>query len=722
MLIDRKPQWLLIPIASGSKNPGTLLGKNWPALASNDEHTIGEWLTRWPNCNMGLLLGPSSGVIDLEYDSKEGEEILEKYCADLRTPTYRSRKSVHRLFQWDNSFASQKAKFGFCGTEWRFGLDKAQSVIPPSLHESGTRYEWLIAPSECEVLPLPLVLRELLHDMQSDMQVPNKTVQPQQYPESSLINSARLRLATESWHTLLSRHGWTLAEQKGNEEHWYRPGKTFGSISASLNHQGSDRLAVFTTSAPPLEPDTSYDKFAFVCACEFSNDPVACARSIVPATFSLPAVSFVADDDDDLEVEMLPEDPGQFPADCLLPPGLIADVASHTLATSDEPQPILALAGAISLLSVITGRKIRNERNNRTNLFVLGLGPSGCGKERPRNVNTEILTLSGGAHYLGAVAIGSGHGVESQLREHPAKLFQLDEIGDLLKAIKKERSSGHMEIIVQKLKMLMTSSHTIYSNSAVSDSKLFFTIDQPHCCIFGTATAEKFWSNLSLDSVEDGFLGRIVPLEVSGYAETQHPMDQDVPQVILDQVKEWIDFVPSEGNLAEQSPDPVIYRMTNAAQDRHRRYCESIDNRIPKDGSHRATDGLWKRARGRAASLALLFAASRQGPSKMGIIELCDVELAIKIANWITRKTIYKIATQSSENQWESDCQRVFNIIRQGPLGLSALTAKTRWLRSRDRREVLETLIASGRIELIEEVTKTKKRMVYRERVNDAPK
>jgi len=717
LAIDRKPNWKLVVMAERSKNPGTLLGKGWHNIASSDDAVIANWLSMWPNCNVGLLLGPSSGVIDIEYDSEEGRDILEPLCKHIVTPTYRSKKSVHRLFAWDDKFADQKAKFGFRGTEWRFGLDKAQSVIPPSIHESGVPYRWLIAPSECDVAPVPITLLELLADMQADLEVPHIVPKVQAYPETSLINSARAYLASHSWRDILSRHGWTFARKVGHAEHYYRPGKEFGSISGSLGYDGSEKITIFSTSAYPLEAEHSYDKFAFICAVEHQNDPVACARSIVPCDYALPAVEFQADDDDDLEIESLPEDPGQFPADCLLPTGLIADIASHTLATSDEPQPILALAGAMSLMSVITGSKIRNERNNRTNLFVLGLGPSGCGKERPRNVNTEILTLAGGAQYLGAVAIGSGHGVESQLKEHPAKLFQLDEIGDLLKAIKKERSSGHMEIIVQKLKMLMTSSHTVYSNSAVSDSKLFFTIDQPHCVIFGTATAEKFWSNLSLDSVEVGFLGRIIPLEVTGYAETQHPSDLGIPASLLDQVRQWIDFVPSEGNLAALSPEPVTYKMSNTAAHRHRKYCESIDSRIPKDGLHRATDGLWKRARGRAASLALLFAASRQGPTKLGVIELCDVELAVKITNWITRKTIYKIATQSSENQWESDCQRVFNIIRRSSgFTLSQLTFKTRWLRTRDRKEILDTLITSGRIMIAEEHGPTKKRIVYKER------
>lgn len=418
-------------------------------------------------------------------------------------------------------------------------------------------------------------------------------------------------------------------------------------------------------------------------------------------------------DRSELEIGRDVQDPGPFPEDCLLPPGFIAEVARYTIATSNEPQPILALGGALCLLSVLTGRKIRNRRNNRTNLFVLGLGPSGCGKDRPREVNSDILTEIGSLDMIGPVSLGSGHGIESQLRAHPCRLFQLDEIGDLLKSIKKERGSGHMEAILQKIKMLMTSAHQVYSNSATSDIKAFFTINQPHLVIFGTATPEKFWNNLSVESIEDGFMGRLLPLEVVGYGDTQEPQDIELPPSIIEQAREWVAFSPG-GSLAAINPYPAVYDMTEEATARHKKYCQDIDRKIPKDGSHKKTDGLWKRARGRAASLALLFAASRIGPTETGVIDLCDVEMAIKVINWITRKTIYKVLTQVHENQFEHNCNRVLDIIRKGQIDRSALSQKTRWLKLNERKEILQTLQDRGDVSAIEVETKTNTRLEFR--------
>jgi len=527
----------------------------------------------------------------------------------------------------------------------------------------------------------------------------------------------------------LESRGYAVRAFKSHYE-FDRPEKTTDSSRSGfvgqVSKEGNYKLICFSLSDKYFTPNESITIFHAYALLNTSGDHTEAASMLYDCGFAESREHFIlpidwaafersfAPDTSDLEVGRAVNDPGPFPRDCLLPPGFIGEVAKYTLATSDEPQPILALAGAMCLLSVLTGRKIRNQRDNRTNLFVLGLGPSGCGKDRPRKVNTEILNLACKPELIGANSLGSGHGIESQLRSHPCKLFQLDEIGDLLKAIKKERGSGHMESILQKIKMLMTSSHQLYSNAATADAKLFFTIDQPHLVIFGTATPEKFWDNLSVDSIEDGFLGRILPLEVEGYGDTQEPELVPVPQLIVDHATAWAKFEPGTGNLASVSPVPATFVLSEDARARHNSYCKAIDSKIPKDGSHKATDGLWKRARGRAASLALLFAASRLGPSTEGVIELIDVELSIKVINWITRRTIYKVMTQVSENQFQRDCNRVFELIAKGKhLDRTALTLKTRWLRRKERNEILEHLIESGDVATEELKTKTNTKVVF---------
>jgi len=94
--------------------------------------------------NLGLVLGPKSGVVDIEWDDALGRQYAEEIgLTKIETPTYTSGRSEHRLFRWDDSLSGCKAKVVLRGLEFRLGsAANAQSVMPPSWHWSGRQYEW----------------------------------------------------------------------------------------------------------------------------------------------------------------------------------------------------------------------------------------------------------------------------------------------------------------------------------------------------------------------------------------------------------------------------------------------------------------------------------------------------------------------------------------------------------------------------------------------------
>ena len=126
--------------------------KAWADTASSDEEIVGGWFEKFPKSNIGILLGPASGFIDVEFDSEEGRKTADRILTNSITPTYRSARSVHRLYRWSGDMPAIQ-KFAYAGLEIRLGGgDKStQSVLPPSLHPSGTRYEWLEGLSIYEV-------------------------------------------------------------------------------------------------------------------------------------------------------------------------------------------------------------------------------------------------------------------------------------------------------------------------------------------------------------------------------------------------------------------------------------------------------------------------------------------------------------------------------------------------------------------------------------------
>jgi hypothetical protein len=94
-------------------------------------------------------------------------------------------------------------------------------------------------------------------------------------------------------------------------------------------------------------------------------------------------------------------DPGPTPDSLLHVPGFVDDVMAHTLRTAPYPERTLAFCGALALQAVLAGRKVRDESDCRTNLYLLALANSGAGKDHPRKVNQRVLIEAGLADGLG---------------------------------------------------------------------------------------------------------------------------------------------------------------------------------------------------------------------------------------------------------------------------------------------------------------------------------
>lgn len=117
------------------------VGKDWQYHALTTPEQVDAYFHQRPDANVGLLLG--HGVIDIEFDNDAGEALANELgLNEIATPTYRSARSVHRLFKPPINFTSTVSKIKDV-LEVRLGTERAaQSVLPPSRHESGITYEW----------------------------------------------------------------------------------------------------------------------------------------------------------------------------------------------------------------------------------------------------------------------------------------------------------------------------------------------------------------------------------------------------------------------------------------------------------------------------------------------------------------------------------------------------------------------------------------------------
>ena len=138
----------------------------WQTQPITDDEQLQSAVERWPLMNVGVLLGPGSGVVDIEWDDEAGKETAQRLgLTKIITPTYRSGRSEHRLFRWDERLP-KSAVAKVAGLEIRIGGDGrgSQSILPPSRHWAGGAYEWLagLGPDETDAAPVPDEVLELI--------------------------------------------------------------------------------------------------------------------------------------------------------------------------------------------------------------------------------------------------------------------------------------------------------------------------------------------------------------------------------------------------------------------------------------------------------------------------------------------------------------------------------------------------------------------------------
>ena len=391
---------------------------------------------------------------------------------------------------------------------------------------------------------------------------------------------------------------------------------------------------------------------------------------------------------------------GSLPPELLQIPGLIGDIMRYNLATAHFPLPELALAGALALMSTITAGKVIDKLRTRTNLYIMGLAPSGGGKDHARKLNRQILRQAGHAEVVGPERIGSHAGIISTMSEQWLTLFQLDEIGHLVMAMQ-DRGSPHLVQISAVLMQLFSSADGEWIADAYGDRSKVKRLSFPHLILYGTSVPEGFWESLTEDNLKGGLIGRCLVFEAGRYVHFQEPNEIEIPANIIDRVRWWMDLQPGSGNLADIQPgaNPRRVERDEAAQRRLHQHMLDISERRMNEEPVRAA--LWSRAGENTNKLALLFACSRCRCEDWPTITLQDADRAIKLNNWLTRRKLLAADRHVSGSDFGRMVNSMRSLLRERPgeaWSLTAITKRTRKFTPKQRADILQTLIQCGDI------------------------
>jgi hypothetical protein len=407
----------------------------------------------------------------------------------------------------------------------------------------------------------------------------------------------------------------------------------------------------------------------------------------------------------------------EFPAECLTAPGLIGELVRHNLETALYPLPELALAGALALLSSVTGGKAEGLRA-RTNVYVMGLAPSGGGKDYSRKLNRKILLAAGGGHICGPERIGSHAGIISALAENWNTLFQIDEIGRMLATMQDAAKSPHLYNITSVLMQIYTSADDVWQADAYGDRKKCKTLEYPHCVVYGTSIPDGFWTSLSKENLSNGLIGRFLVFENQDYVDFQDVSEKPIPEKIIERCRSWLDHKTHSGNLAghtnHEGASPQRIECDEQASDRLKKHAVDISLRRKQEDPVEAA--IWSRHAEKTNKLALLFACSRWSQGEpWPVIRLQDADRAIALNNYLTRRMLKQAGVYVSESTFETIQLKVMRVIaRREEWTQNELTRATRFLKPRERLEILQTLVESGEIEIEDRETGGRPVRVFR--------
>lgn len=410
------------------------------------------------------------------------------------------------------------------------------------------------------------------------------------------------------------------------------------------------------------------------------------------------------------EAEIAAEEVASRPIPKLRYPGLINDIIEHNLETAIYPYPNLAFASAIAAISTVTGRVLCDRNEGRTNLMIIGTGPSGGGKDHARRLNKKLF-----ADYpdiLGPEKLSSAQGIPGALRKCPMMLMQLDEIGQVFASVSKSKNDNKTEIF-QTLMEAYTSSGSPWNPNGRANHEYNFTINDPHLVIYGTTVPERLWDSLTSDQITDGFLNRFLIFEENNYVLPNDDAESlIIPTSITERLRWWIKDSRA-GNLDDENPEPHLVDFTDDAEKRYREHRRSIARKRIAEPKPRAS--LWSRTAGNTRKLALIFAASRCSVGEMPLANIDDVDHAIAVSNWNTRLLLAKAFGEISDNEFERKLKRAKQVLKNGPISMRNFKRKmvSHTSGRRDIEDLIGFMLDAGIMFRAEEQTQGRPKTMY---------
>jgi hypothetical protein len=122
------------------------------------EEEVRRWWKKWPDAGIGMATGRLSRMCAV--DAERGADDTLLHLDDCETPIVKSGgDGRHYYFQYDATLGGNRTRFAPLHD---FKTEGGYVLLPPSPHESGNSYEWIIPFGEFDPMQIPEQVRRVL--------------------------------------------------------------------------------------------------------------------------------------------------------------------------------------------------------------------------------------------------------------------------------------------------------------------------------------------------------------------------------------------------------------------------------------------------------------------------------------------------------------------------------------------------------------------------------
>ncbi len=662
-------------------------------------------------CNIGIATGAESKIFVLDIDGVDGESELmelEKEHGKLpETLTAKTGSGRHLFFKYPEgvTISSRAKKFS---SNLDIRGEGGYVVAPPSMHKSGVEYQ-LLNPNIMPVDAPQWVIDRASESRKSQPAV--RAVMDTNVHEDRKFTVDEVEEMLSYIPSDCTREEWLHIGMALHEGGY--PMSVWNRWSANAPHRYNEHDLVKDWNS--FKPGGGITMGTLVHKAQtFGWKPIAYQEHISlddhPARDFLLSIGAIEQVEGTPPAEPIKAD--KLLTDPLKLPGLIGDTIRTIYGLCVQPQPELFMMNVIAALGAVYGRRYALEGpqgfDTRTNIYTVGVAPTGSGKDISRKIMLDIMDKAGMRKFIGSNKIISDTGLRREIKDQPSLLLQIDEFGMIIESFYGTNAAPHLRTIIPLFCELYSSSNSISKGGRYADVKAEpIDLRYPNLCIYGTTTLTAYKKALKKEAVLNGDMNRFIIVPVSEeYPEFKDAELTKVPEEIIQQ---WADLAPAEPqadpmggvdfgemmtNILDPTPTPV---KIGATMPRIRQMRERQREKLIR---YRETTGaLWVRYAENCLKIAMIFAITRNKIAPT--LTDSDLDIAEGIVTTSVNYASELANHHMFENSYDKDRQEVLEMIRarkQVGIARSELVKQARHVKPKDLDQILFSLLEANNI------------------------